>query len=142
MSSISRHLVKARNIIKEQLQRLAQPVPHHAPHWLVASEVLSQKGSCWIRPCFSARSDPMGTQRAAKVHLAHPPGYLAAVISRVRLDREITHEEAYNAGLHHIEQTLNLRQNADLFLAGFRNQPEAARLEHFQLQRQGLGATT
>jgi hypothetical protein len=38
---------------------------------------------------------------------------LAAVISRVRLDREITHEEAYNAGLHHIEQTLNLRQNAD-----------------------------
>jgi hypothetical protein len=38
---------------------------------------------------------------------------LAALISRVRLDREITHEEAYNAGLHHIEQTLNLRQNAD-----------------------------
>ena len=40
------------------------------------------------------------------------PPALAAVISRVRLDREITHEEAYNAGLHHIEQTLNLRQNA------------------------------
>jgi hypothetical protein len=38
---------------------------------------------------------------------------LAALISRVRLDSEITHEEAYNAGLHHIEQTLNLRQNAD-----------------------------
>ena len=38
---------------------------------------------------------------------------LAALISRVRLDREITHEEAYNAGLHHIEQTLNLRQYAD-----------------------------
>ena len=38
---------------------------------------------------------------------------LAALISRVRLDREIMHEEAYNAGLHHIGQTLNLRQNAD-----------------------------
>jgi hypothetical protein len=38
---------------------------------------------------------------------------LAALISRVRLDSEITREEAYNAGLHHIEQTRNLRQYAD-----------------------------